>query len=41
MDIENRREGLAEIGFGDFHPDGVDVGAHQVAVAEVNPWRGD
>ena len=41
MNIENGREGLAEIGFGDFHPDGVDVGAHQVAIAQVNPRRGD
>src|SRR5439155_14802066 len=41
LNIENGGQGFAEVGFGDFHPDGVDVGAHEVPIPQINAWRRD
>ena len=40
-EVEHRGERLAEVGLGHLHPDGVDVGAHQILVAQVDARRGD
>src|SRR5437660_62660 len=40
LDIHDGGERLAEIGLGHFHPDGVDMGAHEVTIAEIDPRRG-
>lgn len=41
MNIENRCEGFTEIGFGDFHPYGVDMGTNEVAIPQINAGRDD
>ncbi|OQC03532.1 MAG: hypothetical protein BWX80_02759 [Candidatus Hydrogenedentes bacterium ADurb.Bin101] len=38
-DIQHRGKRLAQVGFGDFHPDGVDVGTDQVPVAQIDARR--